>query len=137
MSTPLERFAFVDATHAAEVLHVSQEQVVEWIEEGRLRSYGGKPSNPFLRSADVVNLLQELGIGADEPPKRTKSANARVQQRLTADSRWSDLSEADIREWARRAEPVRRQAAKTTAMHAVGKLQALLRALNDSSDGGT
>lgn len=135
MSTSLERFAFVDATHAAEVLHVSQEQVVEWIEAGRIQSYGGKPSNPFVRSADVAAIIAELGIDAEEPPKRTKSASARVQQRLTADSRWSDLSEADIREWVRRAEPVRRQAARTAAMHAVGKLQALLRALNDPEGG--
>lgn len=134
MSSPLERFAFVDATHAAEVLHVSQEQVVDWVEAGRLRSYGGKPSNPFLRSADVIALVSELGIGADEPPRRTRSANARVQQRLTADSRWSDLTEAELREWVRRADPLRRQAAKITAMHAVGKLQALLHALSEPGD---
>lgn len=131
MSTPLERFAFVDATHAAEVLHVSQEQVVDWVEEGRLRSYGGKPGNPFLRSADIAALLATLGVEQDLSGKRPKSATARVQQRLTADSRWSDLSESDIREWVRRADPTRRQAARKTAMNAVGKLQALLRALND------
>lgn len=136
MSTPLERFAFVDATHAAEALRVSREQVVDWIEQGRLRSYGGKPDNPFLRSADVAALVRELGAGPEEAPRRAKSANARVQQRLTADSRWSDLSEADIREWVRRADPTRRQAARTTAMHAVGKLQALLRELNESTQRG-
>jgi hypothetical protein len=134
MSTPLERFAFVDATHAAEVLRVSQEQVLDWVAAGRLRAYGGKPGNPFLRSADVANLLAELGVDTEESPKRTRSANARVQQRLTADSRWSELTDADVREWVRRADPTRRQAARTTAMKAIGKLHVLLEALNDATE---
>jgi hypothetical protein len=131
VSTPLERFAFVDSVIAAEVLRVSQDTVLDWIKEGRLRTVGGKAGNPFLRSGDVAALQRELGIQADEPPRRTRSAAARVQSRLTADARWSDLSEEDIREWAARADPARRQAARTAATHARDMLDAVLRALND------
>lgn len=131
MSTPLERFAFVDAVIAAEVLHVTQDTVLDWVKEGRLHAVGGKPSNPFLRSAEVAALVRELGVQIDEPPRRTKSASARVQARLTADARWSDVTESDIREWATRADPVRRQAAIQTATRARAMLDAVLHAIDE------
>ena len=131
MSTPLERFAFIDSVIAAEVLHVTQDTVLDWVKEGRLHPMGGKPGNPFLRSAEVAALVLELGIETDEPPRRTKSASARVQARLTADARWSDLSEDDIREWAKRADSARRQAARQTATRARAMLEAVLRATDD------
>lgn len=131
MSTPLERFAFVDAVIAAEVLHVTKETVLDWVAAGRLRTFGGKPDNPFLRSADVASLLDELGVMGGEPPKRSKSATAKVQTRLTADARWSDVSDDDIAEWVRRADPARKQAARTAAGTAIDRLQGVLRALED------
>lgn len=131
MSTPLARFAFIDAVHAAELLHVTQDTVLDWVKEGRLRSVGGKAGNPFLRSAEVAALIEELGVQNDEPPKRTKSATARVQQRLTADARWSDIAESDIHEWATRAEPARRIAARTAATEAIVRLQTVLQILEE------
>ncbi|MGH2444051.1 MAG: hypothetical protein ACRDFX_12925, partial [Chloroflexota bacterium] len=106
--------------------------VLDWIRDGRLRSYGGKASNPFLRSADVAALAEELGVRDEEAPRRTKSASARVQARLTADSRWSEVSDQDMREWAERAEPTRRQAARTAAQTARQKLEVLLAILGGS-----
>lgn len=134
MSTPLTKFAFVDATHAAEVLHVTQDTVLDWVASGKLRSYGGKSNNPFLRSADVAALVEEMGLAPDEPPKRTKSASARVQARLTADSRWSEIGEADIREWARRAEPSRRQAALKAAHIARQRLAVVAAVLEELTE---
>jgi hypothetical protein len=131
MSTSLSRFAFIDSVHAAEALRVSQETVLDWIASGRLKSYGGKAGNPFLRSVDVAALVEELGVSPDEPPRRTKSATARVQARLTADSRWSDIGEAEIREWAQRADSPRRQAARTAAGAALNRLQVVLTVLDD------
>jgi len=123
------RFPFIDSVHASELLHVSVETVLDWIGEGRLKAYGGKPGNPFLRSADVMALAGELGVAEGEPPKRAKSAMARVQARLTADSRWSDVTEQDIRDWAGRADAPRRQAARTAARTAIERLQVVLRSL--------
>jgi hypothetical protein len=129
MVSPL-KFPFIDATHAAEILHATQDKVVDWVAEGRLRSYGGKPNNPFLKSTDVAELAQELGLEESDAPRRTKSASAKVQARLTADSRWSDISNEDIEDWARRADQARRQAAKTAASEAIGRLESLLNALD-------
>jgi hypothetical protein len=131
MSSELTRFAFIDAVHAAEILRVPLETVVDWVSAGKLKAYGGKPGNPFLRSNDVAMLLREMGVEDEEPPKRVKSATAKVQQRLTADARWSDIADDEIVEWARRADPPRRQAARTTAATAIQRLEKVLLALNE------
>lgn len=129
MASALTRFAFIDSVHAAEILHVTQDQVLDWISDGRLRTFGGKTSNPFVRSADVAVLLDELGVATDEQPKRSKSGFARVQARLTADAKWSEISDEDISEWANRAESVRRQAARRAAERARERLEHVLRQL--------
>jgi hypothetical protein len=131
MSSDLTRFAFIDAVHAAEILGVSQDTIVDWVASGKLKAYGGKPGNPFLRSNDVAMLMRELGVHVEEQPRRVKSATARVQQRLTADARWSDIGDDDIAEWARRADPARRQAARTAAAAAIKQLEKVLMALEE------
>jgi hypothetical protein len=131
VSTPIERFAFVDSVHAAEFLHVSQEAVLDMISGGRLRTFGGKPSNPFLRSTDIAALAEELGVSNEEAPRRTKSPTARVQTRLTADARWADIGEDDLREWAARADDARRSGARAAAQVARQRLDLLLHILDE------
>lgn len=129
---------FIDAAGAAEILHLPVESVLDLIGEGKLRSFGGKASNPFVRSADVALLANELGVeaaaGAVSEPKRVKSGSARVQTRLTADARWADVTESDIREWVRRADGTRRRAGKTAADTAIERLQLLLQVLEEMPD---
>lgn len=122
--------AFIDVVHAAEILQVSQDAVLDWIAAGRLKSVGGKATNPFLRSSDVAALRDEIGVLPDQSPKRTKSATARVQTRLTADARWSDITEADLEDWVKRSDPARRQAARTAARLARARLESLLQLLD-------
>ena len=134
MTSPVTRFPFIDSVHAAELLHVSQETILDWVREGKLSAFGGKPTNPFLRSSDVTALAEKLGVSPEDAPRRVKSTSARVQQRITADARWSDIAIDDIREWVRRADSSRRQAARTAAVTARHRLDALLAAL-DETDG--
>lgn len=136
MSRPPIRPPFIDAVHAAEQLHLPVERVLDLVGEGKLERLGGKPGNPFVRTAHVDALARELGVDVDEPPRRQKSVTARVQQRITADARWSDVSIEDIEEWVRRAEPERRQAARSAALSARQRLEHLLGAIDAASDGG-
>jgi hypothetical protein len=123
---------FIDAAYAAEMLGVAPEVVLDWVQSGVLRTFGGRPSNPVLRSADVRSVADQFGVHPDErPTKRVKSISARVQTRLTADARWADLSAEDIREWARRADPARRQAARKAVEIAQERLGDVLRALDE------
>lgn len=131
MSSTIERFAFVDSVHAAEFLHLTQEGVLDLIAEGRLSAFGGKPSNPFLRSADVAALAEELGVPEDDAPKRTKSPVARVQTRLTADARWADIGDTDLREWVARTDEARRSGARAAAQVARQRLDRLIQLLDE------
>jgi hypothetical protein len=127
--------AFIDAAYAADTLHVSLDTILDLVQQGRLRTYGGRASNPFLRSAEVDALASELGLGAaqlDDGPRRVKSPSARVQQRITADARWGDVSESDIRDWARRADRTRLEAARKAAGIATERLHLLLKVLDET-----
>lgn len=132
MSTTIERFAFVDSVHAAEFLGMTREDVLDLIASGRLRPFGGKPSNPFVRSADIAALAQELGVQPEAAPKRAKSPIARVQQRLTADARWADIGEDDLRTWVARSDDTRRAGARSAALVAKQRLDTLLRLLDEA-----
>jgi hypothetical protein len=130
MSTPTP--AFIDAGYAAERLGVPVETVLDWVAGGKLRTYGGRATNPFLRSAEVLAIGSELGLPKEvEVPRRVKSVSAKVQTRITADARWSDVSDDDLREWASRADPTRRQAARKAATAAKLKLETMLAVLDD------
>lgn len=133
MATP----TFIDAAYAADTLHVSLDTILDLIQQGRLRTYGGRVSNPFLRSAEVSALAAELGLGTsqtDDTPRRVKSPSARVQQRITADARWGDVSESDVRDWAGRADRTRLEAARKAAGIAIDRLQLLLKVLDDTAE---
>lgn len=123
---------FIDTVHAAEILQISQDTLLDWIASGRLTSVGGKTANPFLRSAQVFALREEIGVQPDQEPKRTKSATARVQTRLTADARWSDITDTDLVDWVKRSDPSRRRAARTAARAAQDRLNSLLRLLDET-----
>jgi hypothetical protein len=131
MSTPAP--PFIDAAYAADMLHVPLDTVLDWIAAGTLTPYGGRAGNPFLRSRDVLAVAAQLGLDRQEAesPKRVKSASARVQQRLTADARWTDVSDDDIRDWAVRADEARRAAARKAASAALQRLQVVLRVLDE------
>jgi hypothetical protein len=60
-----------------------------------------------------------------------KSPSARVQQRITADARWGDVSEEDIRDWASRADDARLHAARKAARTAIERLSFLLQVVDE------
>lgn len=133
MSTP----RFVDTAFAAEMLRVSEDAVRDLVQAGRLRPYGGRAPNFIFRTADVAALASDVVPAAEsESPKRVKSPSARVQARLTADARWVDVSENDIRSWAANVDAARRQAARTVSARARQKLETLLQVLDELEPSG-
>jgi hypothetical protein len=134
VSSTIERFAFVDSVHAAEFLHLTQDEVLDLIATGRLKTFGGKTSNPFLRSADVAALAEELGVPEDDAPKRSKSPTARVQTRLTADARWADIGDADLREWVARTDRARQSGARAAAQVARQRLDRLIQLIDEGKE---
>lgn len=123
---------FIDAVFAADMLHVSKDTVIDLVREGKLRKVSGQDSNPFVRTSEVAALAEQMGAAAAEQPgRRIKSASAKVRARLTADARWADVSEAEIRDWAARLDPAARAAARTAVRTTVARLSMLLQVLDD------
>lgn len=122
---------FIDSAHAAELLHISPEAVLDLISEGKLTAYAGPPAKPFLRSRDVMALVDESGSTESAPVtgKRAKSGYARVQARLTADARWSDIGPGDVEAWLKRSDSSQRLAAKKVALETIARLKELNRML--------
>lgn len=130
MSSPV----FVDAAYAAEMLHMPIESVLDLIKNRRIKTFGGHASNPFVRSADILSLVREVGVPdqSDVAPRKAKSSTARVQARLTADARWADITDADIELWAVRADASRKQAARTAVNTAIVRLRHVLQTLDEN-----
>jgi hypothetical protein len=136
MDAPITRFPFIDAVHAAELLGVDRADILEWIRQGRLASYGGKEQNPFVRTTDIERLATELGYTlASEQPKRrgTQDPVKRVQLRITADARWANVAPEDIDHWVRSLDESARNAARQVAKTAIARLEYVLRLLSESS----
>jgi hypothetical protein len=128
------RFPFIDATQAAELVGVPRSEVLDWIAQGRLASFGGKVQNPFVRRADLERLARDVGLTLhDEVPRgsRSKNPSRRVQLRITADARWSEVAPEDIEAWARELETVERIAARRVAETALARLQHVLDRLGE------
>lgn len=127
------KYPFIDTAFAAEMMGVPQSQILEWIAEGKLKSYGGKERNPFIRSADVEMLASELGrtLSTKKESRAAQNPVRRIQLRLRADARWNEVSETDIAEWARETDLSSRAAAAKVARAAIERLSALLAAVNE------
>jgi len=122
------KYPFIDAAFAAEMMGVAQSEILEWIEQGRLQSYGGKERNPFVRTADVERVASELGrtLGTGKPGRSSHNPVRRIQLRLRSDSRWSELSTSDIGEWFNQSDAASRNAGAKVARLAVERLNALI-----------
>lgn len=130
------KYPFVDAVFAAELLGVQTADVLEWIASGRLSSFGGKDRNPFVRTGEVEALARELGRDLTPPPAKrraTQNPVRRVELRIRHDTRWSDVSEEDIRAWARELDGPTRIASQKVAATAVDRLRRILDVLNEDA----
>jgi len=121
----MSTFRFIDLPTAAEVLGVSRQQALAYIEAGRLKPYQGIGQAAVFRARDVQALLAALGQEAAAAlPTVTRGATAaadaatavaqagrrrtdtirrdpvkKVGTRLTQDVRWAEITDADLAAW--------------------------------------
>jgi hypothetical protein len=140
------RFAFMDAGEAARRLSIDRVTLEQWVKEGRIKSHGGVGRDVFFRVTDIEALYAELhpetelaaAITEDEHDKRAQESatpsptqkkqdpQTRVYLRLQADTKWYDISEADIRSWFQQLSPDGYERSKRNAEHTIRKLQFLI-----------
>lgn len=145
------RFAFVDAGEAVRRLKIDRLTLDQLVREGRIRAYRGVGKDSFFKTADIEALYKDLHPEAATPAaiddqksdsapaqplqigvRKKQDAQMRVYQRLLADAKWYDISEEDIREWARQLAPDGYERNKKNAQHVISRLQYLVSLLEEA-----
>jgi hypothetical protein len=138
-------FKFIDLPTSAEQLGISRNELLQWVDEGRIKPFHGKGQQSIFRAGDVQRLAQEVGAaaqagqasaeaapeakpdGAATPmeAKRTKRRDAikLMGTRLSMDSRWAEMSDQDITTWLDALEPVQFERIHKVTAIAIERLQ--------------
>lgn len=132
------RLAFMDAVEAAAILKSDRLAVLKYVEEGRLRTFGGKPGNPFLRTADVEKLAAELqpdqdsGTALDPKTIHRNDPVRKLKLRMQQDAKWPEVDETAMRAWARELDLVSFNRMRQTAREAIDRLQSIIKVLDET-----
>ncbi|HEX9989194.1 MAG TPA: helix-turn-helix domain-containing protein [Chloroflexia bacterium] len=147
MSSP--GFKFIDLPTSAERLGITRTQLLQWVDEGRIKPFSGKGQQSVFRAADVDRLVREIaeaaGITAQaneaaaEADEQAAAQNggkpARVRRRdpvkligtrLSMDSRWAEISDEDIATWLDAIERVQFERVRKVANLSIERLRRVL-----------
>jgi hypothetical protein len=142
-------FKFIDLPTAAERLGTTRNELLQWVDQGRIRPFSGKGQQSVFRAADVEKLALELAapapvVEAEETPvdpaqiplgstpqaeaRRTRRRDAikLMGTRLSMDSRWAEMTDQDIATWLDALEPIQFDRVRKVADLAIERLQRVL-----------
>lgn len=150
---PPSNFKFIDVPTSAERLGITRNQLIQWVEDGRIRPFSGKGQQSVFRAGDVDKLALELegdaaqeaaqtqqaaseetaGPQAEVKDTRTKRRDAikLMGTRLSMDSRWAEMSDKDIATWLDALEPVQFERVRKVASTAIERLERVLQMMDD------
>jgi hypothetical protein len=147
-------FKFIDLADAAQKLGLTRLQMLEWVEQGKIKPFMGKGQSSVFRAADVEKLLASLGtttpreeeaVAADDdagdepqevasgPPRRVKRRDPikLIGTRLSMDSRWAEISDEDIATWLDSIEAVQFDRVRRVAHIAIERLNRVVAAMDN------
>ncbi len=144
-------FKFIDLPTSAEQLGITRNELLQWVEEGRIKPFHGKGQQSIFRAGDVQRLAQEVAgaiktaeaaaeraleaeVGEGQasdgltPPMEARRAKRRdaiklMGTRLSMDSRWAEMSDKDIATWLDALEPVQFERIHKVTEIAIERLQ--------------
>jgi hypothetical protein len=130
------RFAFMDATEAAAYLKTDRLAVLDYITQGKLKTFGGKTANPFVRSEDVIKLAEELQIAQDDEVVDPKNIHRndpvrKVKLRIQQDAKWNEVDEAAMKAWAMELDLITFPRMRDVAKDAIAQLQKIIAVLDE------
>lgn len=133
------RLAYMDCVEAAALLKTDRVTVLKYIQEGRLKTYGGKSGNPFVRTEAVEQLAAELlppEIASEAPldPKvvHRNDPVRKLKLRIQQDAKWYEVDETAMRAWASELDPISYARMRQVARDAIGKLEQIIRVLDEA-----
>ncbi|MDQ5823481.1 MAG: helix-turn-helix domain-containing protein [Chloroflexota bacterium] len=135
---PTPGFKFIDLPTAAERLGITRTELLNWVDEGRIRPFSGKGQQSVFRTADVERLVAEVGAAAaqvaaeaeqpaheGEAPTRTRRRDPvkLIGTRLSQTSRWAEITDLDISTWIDALDPVQYDRVRKVVDIAMDRLQ--------------
>ncbi len=131
------QLAFMDTIEAAAYLHTDRLGVLKLIEEGRLKTFGGKASNPFVRTDEVLKLVETLDLVKDDTlidPKviHRNDPVRKLKLRIQQDAKWHEVDEGGMRAWAKELDPVSYERMRQVARDAISQLQKIIQVLDET-----
>ena len=137
MSKPAGRFSFLDDSEVIRRLGIDRRTLEHFIQEGRLRSYGGVGKGAFFKTADVEALYAALHplaevsappepVPASKPARPGHDPAMRVHLRLQADLKWFDIGEGDLDAWIRELSPDVYERQRSNLEQVIRKLEHLV-----------
>ena|SRR5687768_7560168 len=154
---PPTGFKFIDLPDAAQTLGITRLQMLEWVEQGKIRPFIGKGQSSVFRRSDVEKLAAALGIravaeaeealpeGAQDAEEAAQAATTAVPTtirrkrrdpikligtRLSMDSRWAEISDEDIATWLDAIEAVQFDRVRRVAHLAIERLNHIVAAID-------
>ena len=133
------RPAFMDAVEAAANLKTDRLAVLEYIKEGKLKAFGGKPGNPFVRTDDVDKLVvalyptveHEQASKIDPKTVHRNDPVRKVKLRIQQDAKWPEINEAGMRAWANEIDGISFGRMRKVAEDAINQLQLLIKVIDE------
>lgn len=150
MSAP--GFKFIDLPTSAERLGITRTELLRWVDEGRIKPFSGKGQQSVFRAGDVekmaAQLKQEQAAESETPydetgpqaeggttPLRARRRDPvkLIGTRLSMDSRWAEISDADIATWVDATEMVQFERVRKVANITMERLNKVLAAMEERS----
>ncbi|MDQ6695779.1 MAG: hypothetical protein M3014_15445 [Chloroflexota bacterium] len=155
-NVPPPSFKFISLPLAAERLGTTRSQILQWVEEGRIKTVSGSGQQSAFRTADIEALAQEMGLAStshaaeqttletDEAEESTSPTARRkprdpvklIGTRISMDSRWAEISDEDIAAWLDALEPVQFARVRKVAQLARERLEKVLSLMDSLESAG-
>ena len=155
MATP--GFKFIDLPTSAERLGITRNQLLQLVDEGRIKPFSGKGQQSVFRATDVDKLASDLrattatenaevaepvaatleanpqphGAPATDTRTRRRDAIKLMGTRLSMDSRWAEMTDKDIATWLDALEEIQFERVRKVAGIAIERLQRVLQMMDD------
>lgn len=135
---PTTGFKFIDLPTAAERLGITRTELLNWVDEGRIRPFSGKGQQSVFRAGDVERLVAEVGAAAAQVVAETEQPGSEgetptrarrrdpvklIGTRLSQTSRWAEITDQDISTWIDALDPVQYDRVRKVVDIAIDRLQ--------------
>jgi hypothetical protein len=138
------KFAFLDEGETLRRLGIDRDTLLGFVAQKRLRAYPGVGKGNFFRSADIERLAAELRAGEEAAETGGEAAPGsrklfdpayKVHVRLTADLKWYDLEDEDLRAWVREMTPDGYARQRSNIAAVIARLQRLIELMDAAAAG--